>query len=672
MNIEKTSNFWLSKLFKTLAILLVLFALFSSSLRLLLPYVGTYKTELEDYINDNYNTQVSIGSLSMSWRNLGPVLIVKNVQLLETEQTDIYIKEFDLQVDIWKSLTRQMLVSERLVLMGAKISIDEGLWKDEQEKEQIAKPDDSTQSTAVNATLQQEAKESFAFTQVANLFLNRISRFSIIDSEINIGAEKERSFEIVRIRWLNDGDTHKAQGRVILDDLSDTQVKVSINLKGDDPQELNGGVYLHANKLDITPWLSQFLSVNNDNSSSSIGFDAWGRIRHSELDRLHVDLHENEVVWYKPNRQKIKLAPAQVLLAQNKSKNGFTLYSTPFRLSVNNKQAEPFNLYMKKRDEKLTGHMSSLDMAIASKILPLFVQDAELQKTLSQLSLTGTVDDIYLYNQPDDFIVNATLNNISTHYSGGIPGIKNISGNLNFHNDKLTLDASSQNGEIDLEKHFMLPIPYNTLSMSTEFIFNEQGWTLAVNEVDITSPELNLTGSLKVNAPKNGESTMSLLMGIVDGDASLAEHYYPKTLMSENLFNYLDTSLLDGELTQANILFNGPLSNFPFKDNSGIFVVDAEIKDGTFKFADSWAPITLFTANLNFTNEGMMITGRNGFLTDLNIKGVKVGIADLGQNQTLTVDAIVQPVEAHEFTKLLQQSPYKGSVGAALETLNVV
>lgn len=665
MNIEKTSNFWLSKLFKTLAILLVLFALLSSSLRLLLPYVGNYKTELEDYINGNYNTQVSIGDLSMSWRNLGPVLIVKNVQLLDTEQTKIYIGEFELQVDMWKTLTRQQFVSERLTLKGAQIYIDEGLWNDEQDP---APKLDGTQ---------QQAKENFAFTQVANLFLNRISRFAILDSQINVGAEQDRSFKIVRIHWLNDGAIHKAQGMVILDDLSDTQVKVNISVEGDDSQDLNGGAYLHANQIDITPWLSQFLAVNNDNSSSNINFDAWARIRGSEIDRLQVELYENEVSWNISNpkqnsNQTIKLAPTQVMLAQNKNKQGFTLYSTPFRLSVNEYHAQPFKLFMKKRGAKLTGHISSLDMAIASKILPLFVEDIELKQTFSQLSLTGTLDDIYLYNQPDDFIVNATLNNISTNYSGGIPGIKNVFGNLNFHNDKLTLDASSQHGAIDLEKHFMLPIPYDALSMNTEFVFNDQGWTLAVNDVNITSPELNLSGSLKVDAPKEGESTMGLLMGIVKGDARFAEHYYPLTLMSENLFNYLETSLLDGDITQANILFNGPLSNFPFKDNSGIFVVDAEIKDGTFKFANSWAPITLFTANLNFTNEGMMITGRNGFLTDLNIKGVEVGIADLGQNQTLTVDAIVQPVEAHEFTKLLQQSPYKGSVGAALETLNVV
>ena len=673
MNLVKTSNRWLNRLYKTLAILLVLVAVFTSTLRLLLPYVENYKTHLEDYLNSNNNTQISIGSLAMSWRNLGPILVIKNVQLLDTEQAYVFIEELDLQVDFWKSITRQQLISERLILKGAKIFIDEGLWNTIEDKPNTNTNTNTTAGSNLSDPTQKptEQADSFAFAQVANLFLNRISTFSILDSEINIGDEKGRRFKIVRIRWHNEGDTHKAQGRVILDDLSDTQVKVSIDLKGDTAQSLMGKVYLHAKQLDITPWLKQYLAVNNDNSSSSISFDAWARIRNSEVDRLQVDLYDNEVSWNSPSRQQIKLSPAQLLLVQNKSTEGFTLYSTPFSLSVNDYQATPFKLFMKKKKHEVTGYISTLDMVVASEILPLFVKDKALKQVFSTLSLSGTVDDIFILNQAEHFVVDAKMTGISSDYSGGIPGVKNVSGHLNFHNNKLLVDISSENGVIDLQDQFVLPIPYNTLAMKSVFDFSEQGWELTIKDIAISSPELTLSGGMKIEAPNNGETKMSLLMGIVKGDASVAEHYYPLNLMSESLFNYLDVALVEGDLTQANVLFNGPLSHFPFEDDAGVFVVDAEIEDGIFQFADGWAPITEFTANLNFTNEGMMITGRNGHLANINIKGVEVGIADLGNEQILTVDALIKPVEAHELTTLLKRSPYESSVGAALEILNI-
>ena len=206
MNLVSISNRWLSRLYKTFAIMLVFIAVLISALRLTLPYVDNYKTHLEDFINERNNINVSIGELDMSWRNMGPVLIAKNVQLLESESADVYIQELDLQINVWKSLTRQELISNRLIIKGAKIFIDERLWKpivDVSSTDKNTVTDNSAvngQSTALTQIQSQtESTDEFAFDQIANLFLNSIASFSIFDSEVEIGKEKQRSFNIVRI-----------------------------------------------------------------------------------------------------------------------------------------------------------------------------------------------------------------------------------------------------------------------------------------------------------------------------------------------------------------------------------------------------------------------------------------------------------------------------------------
>ncbi len=162
---------------------------------------------------------------------------------------------------------------------------------------------------------------------------------------------------------------------------------------------------------------------------------------------------------------------------------------------------------------------------------------------------------------------------------------------------------------------------------------------------------------------------MSLLADITDGDASKAGHYYPLKTMSNDLINYLNEALIEGKVQQAQVLINGPLANFPFADNSGIFVVDAEIEDAIFKFSEDWPSITDFSANLNFTNNSMLITGRAGELSGLDVNGVQVAIDDLGNEQLLTVDTLIEPSPADNVANLMAQSPFKDSVGSVLQQL---
>jgi len=67
MSVSSVLNKWLKRLYKLLAVLLVVFAVLISLLRLFLPYAHNYRQDVEDYLNSSYNSNISIGSLSMGW-----------------------------------------------------------------------------------------------------------------------------------------------------------------------------------------------------------------------------------------------------------------------------------------------------------------------------------------------------------------------------------------------------------------------------------------------------------------------------------------------------------------------------------------------------------------------------------------------------------------------------
>jgi len=678
MSIASTSNRWLNRHYKTVATLLVLLAVLISSFRLFLPYVENYRVEFQNYLNDKNQTNGVIGSLSVAWQRTGPTIVMKNVRLFENDQASIHIKQLDLQVDFWESISQQQLISNNLVLTGAKINVNQGLWQED------LKASGNSISNEVNKTSLAGDRTTNDFELIANIFINRLNRFTIKDSQIVIKSETlTRDFHINKLTWLNEGDVHQAQGSVVLNGLSSNNLQLSLKLIGEEVSELNGQVYLKGNHLDITPWLDNLLAIDNDKTKTDISFATWLNVNNSSVDRLQVELAENKISWsFENEQQNLTLGQGQLLLVKGKQKESFKLFSTPLSLQFNQQPSQNLTLMLNKKASDYSAYISTVDFSLASQLVPLFVGEKTNRELLAKLSLTGQVNDLYIRNRPrqdnpthketnqSNMQVVANFSNVSSDYSHGIPGITNLSGNVSFDDNYLALEMLALQGALDFDKHFVQPFKYQSLSAQANISFNKSGWSLAVNELDFISEQIKLSAQVQLEAPVKSEMTMALLANIKEGNAGNVGHYLPLSIMSENLVNYLNNAFVSGTIKQAQVLLNGPLANFPFTDNSGIFVVDAELTDSQFKFADNWPAITDFSANLNFTKNSMLITGREGSLTGLDVTGVRAAINDFG-SEILTVNALIKPTPAKAIEKLMSNSPLKNSVGSVLEQLDV-
>ena len=213
MSVTAISNKWLNRLYKSIAILLVLFAVLISAFRLLLPYAQHYTTDLQDYINDTYQTNIEIGSLSMDWQKVGPVLVANNVSLVNTDAVEVFIGNLDIKLNFWKSLRYQQLITRGFTLDGAKVYIN--------------------QETLTENTINQQ--DSNIFENLSDLFLVHAKRFSLTNSQVIIERESGKNhFSIARLKWLNDGDRHKAIGTVGVNSFFGNTVELKLDLTGEE------------------------------------------------------------------------------------------------------------------------------------------------------------------------------------------------------------------------------------------------------------------------------------------------------------------------------------------------------------------------------------------------------------------------------------------------------
>lgn len=653
MSTSRVINRWLNRAYKSIAILLVIFAVLISSLRLFLPYIQQYKVDVEHFINNANDSHIAIGELSMEWEKLGPSIVVKDVSLLETQSTDIFIDQVHIHLDFWQSLLKGRVITQDVTLKGAQVLIKELTVSDDKDEPLI--------------------------NRVTEIFLDRISSFSLLDSQVIFRNNNTTKVLLInQLDWLNDGDNHKGKGYVVVDGLSSNNIKVLLDLQGDDLEDLAGQIYLQANQLNITPWLDTVFAIDNQDTHSAINFDGWLTIEQGLPSSLLIALGNNEISWtHNSSPQFFSVNQGHILAnfdneSPNSSLNIFNVFTSPLTFITTQNIWQPTRIEFSKANENYLGYISQLSVPGLIDVSPLFVKNEQVNQLLDNINPQGLIENIFLELTPDQQAVTADYSQVNTSSYSGIPGVSNVAGDLVFHNNTLLVSLSATKGQLDFAEHFVAPIPYNKLSSALRLDLTEDSWALASRNIKFSSDEVELEAEILVEQVKEQDITMSLLSNVTKGDAKFASHYFPHLLMGEELVNYLNGAIVKGQLEQAQILFNGPLNKFPFEKNEGIFTVDAEIIEAEFKFDPAWPAITNLAANLNFTNNSMLITSRNGDLANIDARGAVVQIKDLSKAQILEVDSTFEQVQPKLVERLMSKSPLKNTVGAALSKLSVI
>jgi uncharacterized protein (TIGR02099 family) len=655
MSVSTVVNRWLKRLYKLLAILLVAFAVSISLLRLFLPYAHNYRQTVEDYLNNSYNSNISIGSLSMGWGKLGPTLITQQVELLSNDNSKIYLDSLAVELDFWRSMRSGKLVTQNFVISGAELVFEQAVLAN------------SAEEVSSN-----EADNKALITSLSSILLEQISRFSIRDSHVlyhTLGGV--RAFTINEMFWANENNQHRANGTIIVDGLSSNNLKVLLDFQGPRFDQLTGKAYLEANDIDITPWLGRFLAIKDANTHSAINFSAWLKLNTGKPEFIQLALGDNEITWQHQGKdQKFEIIGGDIQI-KTLDESVFNLATSPLTVKRNGTETNKISLIAKVNGTNINGYINAIELASFAGISPLLIDDVGLEKLLLDLDAVGRVEDIHFRSTADNFAITAAFNNVGSHFSQGIPGIDNVSGELVYANNQLQISLSAVDGTLDFDKHFKYPIPYTRLTSLINAKFSADDWQFSVEDIVFNSPQLSLSADVKITRFKDQAITMSLLASASEGNAEFAEYFYPHLLMGEDLVNYLNGAIVDGKVKQALVLFNGPLNSFPFNHREGVFVVDAELSESTLKFDPQWPAIENFAANLNFTNNSMLITGREGILSGIDVTGVQAAIAELTGSQVLTVDANITQTEPELVRQLIAASPMQKTIGVALEQVVV-
>jgi uncharacterized protein (TIGR02099 family) len=317
--------------------------------------------------------------------------------------------------------------------------------------------------------------------------------------------------------------------------------------------------------------------------------------------------------------------------------------------------------------------LDTFDLSFLKQLQTLTKLPSHISQPLHELNPQGYLNNLAINFQgdpenPSHYAIESAFKSLSINPYNNIPGLTNISGEIEANEDNGSIQLTSNNAFLDLKDVLRWPIPLSTLSGKVSWNKNRDVFKITANNIAIANDHLNgmLNASYLMNGIKGGYLDLS---GEFDrGDAKFAPFYYP-LVMGDDTISWLDSSILSGKASDIKLAVKGSLDDFPYVDKQdkpdpslGAFKVTARVSDAVLDYGDGWPKIQGLGLDMLFEGNSMELNADVGKIFDVNIVKCKAVIPKLNtygaMSQVLNIDAVGEgPVAAG--IKFINASPVK-------------
>ncbi|WP_218309321.1 YhdP family protein [Alteromonas antoniana] len=647
--LSTVAAFIVKKLWLTLAILLVLFAVLLSVLRYALPHIEHKKHLLEDYVNQQYGVNLTIESVHAVWQRSGPTVVLNQVSLAKDASSPVAlnIDEVYVELDFWASLSQRLVSSRRFELVGLQLDIDA----------------DRLEGASDNDFPVVDALES--------LFLEQLQQFSLNDGEVILTRDgKQQTFDLEALAWINQGTRHQGRGAVQVRDLSNNSASFIIDLYGD-KDNLSGVFYAKAEELDISPWVSEWLQISRPLSQSRANFEIWSELRDGELDAVNVVFDRSLLEWGGDASRAVYTGVRGGTIQALPAAEGWNVRVDQLILDSNTQTLVT----------DLVGHVSaSGDMLLNTvkpvsvnpfmMLLPLFSSDTSLEQ-LKAMKPQGQLATLQFQWKQHGPALAAKLLDISWNQTDLIPGLTSIDADVYWYKNQGSLKLSSSNSRLEINN--LLDDNLEVSALDGEFYVyadkpadgdNDRQWWVQSNNIRFNSDKIAFEQQARFNI---NSGTLQSVVNISPLSVSEVDNLLPDPVMGEKTSAYLRRAFSGGgNIEHARVLWDGKFSDFPFHDNSGVFQAFVGIADSEFTFDPNWPALTNLNLDLFFVNDALVMESPSATLMDVEISNMSAAIPSLKPSSELSIYATGKGT-GEQLAALMSASSMADSLGNLLE-----
>ena len=628
---------------------LVSLALISMAGRLLLNQVEYFKEEIEQELARYGIKGVRLENIEGQFQGLQPFLRVKGASLsIPGREQSLSVNELSLQLKLVESFLKGELILqslhsriERLVL----VRDEQGAW------------------WLNDIPLSAEGKSDTRLDVVG--FFQRLPAF--VDIDIALIELQDRlhavDYRIQHARLVNRFD-HKQLSLQLSAQLPDSLGRrIEIFIKGD---AIHQQLYVNAEKLRLERF-QQLASLSQSAlGQAQLSLKSWIDLKQFVPLKVVSQAKISELLLLPkdPTQARADAEPLQFRLLQraDAEEGRWRIHSEFMGIQKGARTFPDINtqLLLSKRADKPQLWVDRLELSLLDSILGDLLPDESARRLLSGLQAEATLSDVVAEidaQVPLQSLVGFSFSGLGNRPYRGIPGLDGVDGAVVTRAGQARVRIDAKQLEMDFAGLFRAPLKLDTLAADAVLHFRDSTLYVEAEQFSVTSPDIALSGRLRLEAPANKRPFLSLRADYREGRVDAVHRYLPVAIMPQAIVHWLDAALQGGEVTRGDLLFHGRLQKPALleRQRSGVMHASFAVSNPQLRFLPDWPIATGGEGRVDFLNSGMSADlSRVGFAYS-TVDRLNLQIPDLLKAR-LSID-INTRTQADDLLKTLSRLP---------------
>ncbi|WP_455208198.1 YhdP family protein [Kaarinaea lacus] len=663
-------GFWYLLWYLFAATVVLMAAIFGIA-RLLLPLVGDYNRDVENYATQLAGRPIKIMSLDAEWHGFSPSLVLNNVRLLSSDgsATILQLSRARLDFDLIGMAVSKQVQFKRFALVGADLS--------------IVREKSGNINLSGFETNQLESTSGGDSTAMLHWLFSQgeisVHARNLVYQDMKTNG-KRYHFSNVSFALRNRGMRHLVDGAISFPQHSDQEFIFALDIAGDLTAGANwsGKIYVSGANLDITRIFGVVGSKGHRIKVGRSNFQIWSDWQNAELVGLQGDVALENVSW----KSGKKFTPLlQAFLEKNTSATtqpavverdysttieydnvvgrfmwdrydeGWQFIGDKFVLARNSRiwPTTQFAVHYFK-DKGYNGQAASrrLDLRanlirledLAPLVPVLFGSYKDYTTLVETLAPEGDIQNANFrwVEAEESFNLAARLEKVGYSPIGKVPGVRGLSGELRASKQSGSLLLKTSGAEFSSPDMFRMDIPIKSLKAQVNWLVDRDRIVLSSKDIELVTPHIESKAVMDLEIPRaKGTPFLSLIVNFEKGEGSKASNYYPVSVLKPNTLKWLDAAIIQGDVVSGGAIVYGPLDQFPFTNGQGVFETRFNVINGVLDYADEWPEIYDLNADVLFRGRSLLITSDHAKIFDSTLSDVRVSIPSL-RKKPLEID----------------------------------
>lgn len=647
--------------------ILVLFTAVTVTLiRLALPDIGIYRSEIEGWVSRYMGYPVVIHSLDANWQGWIPELTLRNIDLLNKagDQTITHFDKAKVRIAPLATLRQRQFIPKSLIISGFELSISY------LENGSISIQDIELKGPPAGTDTGTNELAEWLFKQ---------DEIEIQDATIEWTDRKNQQPPImlsnVSLSLRNDVGRLQADGSTTLPPEYGSTMDFAFEAFGDLlTSNWSAELYLSGSNINPDHWYKKYRPVNLNITGGNADIEVWSTWKQARVTKLEGGLKYVDFEASAGN-ESIKVKElAYRFYGERNNQDGWSFHVDLSNLLTENGlwpntnisiQAEP-----SVKDDSYR-YITSFDYLKMDDLSPLLSNlvflPGQAKKLIEKFSIEGELKNVHLTYDPSQedgkqFAYDTEFENLSANFGEKNPAFSRLNGHIRGTLTGGDITLTDQDTEFSLPSIYKQNIPFSKISGTLNWSREHSDWMLASELLQIETPDFS--AELRGSFYKDQSATtpfLDLIVNLGETDVEKIAHYLPVTPKFK-LKLWLERAVLGGKLESASALFRGYLNEFPFDNNNGRFELIADVTNGTLEYSNKWPLVDKLDTEIIFQGRQMQAKIRNGKIFNADIKTVTASMEDILQKKKSVALTGRVDGETRDLKLFIDQSPLKNNL----------